>query len=172
MATQKAVVWPTVSTEVRQTADVEIETAVAATVTAAAVQRVAFVSFHGRYVTAMGTEDNWSLRQEPELGECGWFTQRQLDDGKITLETCHGRYVTAPQSGTTRWDWMLGQESELGDCGQFILYDLGRDGVALETCAGKFVTAGDGNWPGELAWTVVGEADDIQDWERFKMLQP
>jgi hypothetical protein len=171
-ATLEVEIRPTVAAEVWQTAEFEMETAVAATVTSTATQRVAFMSFHGRYVTAMGENGGWSLRQEPELGDCGWFTRRQLDDGKITLETCHGRHVTAPRRGITRWDWMLGQQPEPDDCGQFVLHDLGSDGVALQTCAGRFVTAGDGNWPGELAWSVVGETDEIKDWERFKMLQP
>jgi len=169
-ATLEAEIRPAVATEVWQTAEGEIEMAVAATVTS--TQRVAFVSFHGRYVTAMGEDDDWALRQEPELGDCGWFTQRRLDNGKVTLETCYGRYVTAPRRGTTRWDWMLGQEPTLSDCGQFTLRDLGSDGVALETCAERFVTAGDGNWPGKLAWSLVGETEEIKDWERFTMLQP
>jgi hypothetical protein len=34
------------------------------------------------------------------------------------------------------------------------------------------LTAGDGNWPGKLAWTVVGETADVMDWEHFRILQP
>jgi hypothetical protein len=147
-------------------------TAVPPTLTAiAATQKVALLSFHGRYVTAMGAGGGWLLRQEPDLSDCGWFTLHHLENGKVTLMTYHGRYVTAPKSGTTRADWLLWQESELDGCGQFVLHDLGRDGVALETCAKRFVTAGDGNWPGELAWSLVGEADTVKEWERFKILQ-
>jgi hypothetical protein len=162
-----------------------IGTAVAETLTAIAVTqtaqvtptatpspKMALVSFHGRYVTARGEGDDWSLGQEPGLSDCGWFTQYHLDNGEIALLTCHDRYVTAPRRGTTRWDWALWQESGLGDCGQFILHDLGRDGVAFETCAGKFFSAGDGNWGSGMQWSVVAETDRIEDWERFTVLQP
>ncbi len=134
--------------------------------------RVALLSFHGRYVTALGEEEDWSLGQEQVLSDCGLFTQRQLDNGKIALVTCHGRYVTAPRRGTTRWDWALWQESALGDCGQFILHDQGDGEVALETCAGRFVTAGDGSWGEGLQWGVVAETDTIDDWERFALIAP
>lgn len=169
-ATLEAEVRPPVATAARETAEAEVETAVAATLSA--TQRVAFLSHHGRYVTAMGEEDGWALKQEEELGPCGWFTQRPLEDGRITLKTCHGRYVTAPTSGETSWDWMLGQDRDPGDCGHFAVHDLGSDGVGLETCAGRYVTAGDGNWQGELAWSLVGETTEIKDWERFKVLGP
>jgi hypothetical protein len=152
-----------------------IGTAVAETLTAIAVTqtpKVALVSFHGRHVTAAGAGGGWLLRQEQDLSDCGWFTLHYLDDGKVALMTCHDRYVTAPKTGATRSDWRLWQESELDDCGQFVLYDLGGDDVALETCAGNVLTAGDGAWPGALAWAVVAETDTILDWERFKMSQP
>jgi hypothetical protein len=187
-ATLKAEVGPTVATEVLQTTEVEIKTAVAATLTSVEATRtaqvtptatplppieVAFKSFHGRYVTAMGEDDDGVLRQETELSDCGRFIQHHLANGKIALETCHGRYVTAPESGTERLDWMLWQESELDDCGQFDLYDLGSDRVALKTCAGRFFTAGDGNWPGELEWSVIGETYNMEAWETFTvLLQP
>jgi hypothetical protein len=116
-------------------------------------------------------DDNWALRQETELSECGRFTQHHLANGKIALETCHGRYITAPRTGTERQDWMLGQESKLGPCGQFDLYELGSDRVAFKTCAKKFFTAGDGGWPPPLQWSVVAETDILQDWEIFTVLQ-
>jgi hypothetical protein len=106
------------------------------------------------------------------LSDCGWFTQYHLDNGKIALVTCYGRYVTAPRRGTTRWDWELWQESGLGDCGQFVLRDLGSNVVAFETCSGNFFTAGDGNWESGLQWSVVAETDVIDAWERFTVLQP
>jgi hypothetical protein len=150
-----------------------IETAVVETLTAIeATQKIALMSFHGRYVTALGAGGGWLLTQEPDLSDCGKFTLQYLDDGKVALVTCHGRYVTAPKTGATRSDWRLWQESELGECGQFALYALGGDDFAVETCAGNFLTAGDSGWPGELAWAVVGETDVIKDWERFKMLRP
>jgi hypothetical protein len=132
---------------------------------------VVFKSLHGRYVTAMGEDDGWVLRQETELSECGWFTQHHLANGKIALETCNGRYVTAPESGTERLDWLLGQESKLGECGEFDLYELGSDRVALKTCVGNFVTAGDGYWPPPLQWSVVAETDVLLDWEIFTVVR-
>lgn len=143
-----------------------------ATPTATPAPKVALVSFHGRYVTALGEDDAWALKQEPELRECGMFTPYDLDNGKIALLTCHGRYVTAPRRGTTRWDWALWQDSALGDCGQFVPHDMEGDEVAFETCAGQFLTAGDGSWGSGLAWMVVAETDRIEDWEHFTLLQP
>jgi hypothetical protein len=137
-----------------------------------ATQKIALTSFHGRCVTALGAGGGWLLTQETDLSDCAKFTLHYLDNGKVALVTCHGRYVTAPKTGTTRSDWRLWQESELGECGQFALYDLGGGDVAVETCTGNVLTAGDGGWPPELAWAVVGETDVIRDWERFKMSQP
>lgn len=169
--THEAMVRPTVATEVWQTAEVSIETAVPSTLTAvAATQRVALMSFHGRYVTATGGGGGWLLKQEPDLSDCGWFTLHHLGNGKVTLKTCHDRYVTAPETGTTELDWMLYQESELGDCAQFVLHEL-RDGVAFETCAGRFVTAGDDSWEPGLEWSVVAEAHNILAWELFTVLR-
>jgi hypothetical protein len=154
----------------------ETLTSIAATQTAQVTptdtpsQKVALVSFHGRYVTALGESDDWALKQELELSECGWFTQYHLDNDKVALVTCHGRYITAPRRGTTRWDWELWQESGLGDCGQFVLRDLGSDEVAFETCTGNFFTAGDGGWESGLQWSVVAETDKIEAWERFTIL--
>ena len=133
-------------------------------------EEIAFKSVHGRYVTAMGADD-WTLRQISELRPCGRFIQHQLANGKIALETCYGRYVTAPSTGDTTSDWMLRQESELSDCGQFDLYDLGSDRVAFRSCVGNFFTAGDGGWPPPLTWSVVAETDILQEWERFTVLQ-
>lgn len=178
MATLEPTVRSTVATEVWQTAEARMKAAVPATLTAiaatrAATQKVALLTFHGRYVTAMGEDGGWQLKQETELSDCGLFIQRHLDNGKIALVTCYGRYVTAPKTGATRWDWLLGQESELSDCGQFVVHDLGHYRVAFETCAPRFVTAGDGNWPAGLAWSLVGETYDALDWERFTvLLQP
>jgi hypothetical protein len=147
--------------------------AVAATLTAIAVtQKVTLLSFHGRYVTAMEGGGGWFLTQERNLSDCAKFTLDYQDDGKVALISCYGRYVTAPKTGATRSDWRLWQDTELSECGQFVLYDLGGGDVAIETCAGKVLTAGDGAWPGELAWAVVAETDDIKDWERFRMSQP
>ena len=77
----------------------ETLTSIAATQTALVTptdtssQKVVLVSFHGRYVTALGKSDDWALRQESELSECGWFSQYHLDNGKIALMTCHDRYI-------------------------------------------------------------------------------
>lgn len=132
-------------------------------------EEIALLSFHEQYVIADGEDDNWAIRQKPELKECGWFTLEYLTNGKIFLKTCNGMYVTAPESGDKRQDWMLMQELEPGDCGQFDLYELGNNKVALKTCAGNFLTAGDNGlgWEGELSWAIVGETDILDDWEYF-----
>jgi hypothetical protein len=172
MATHEALLRPTMELAAWETAKPEIVTAVSATLTATPVtQKVVLMSSHRRFVTASGDRTGWLLRQEQELTDCGWFTLQHLENDKVSLMTCHSRYVTAPRTGGPRKDWLLWQEEELDDCGKFILHDLGRDGVALETCADKFVTAGDGNWPDELRWSLVGETDKLGDWERFTMLE-
>jgi hypothetical protein len=133
---------------------------------------IALQSFHGRYVTAFGEGAGWKLSQTTELGDCGWFTLNYLANGKVTLQTCHDRYITAPESGAEDIDWIITQETKPGRCGQFDLYELGSDRIALKTCANWFITAGDGNWPGVLAWSVVGETEDLMDWEKLTMLKP
>ena len=112
---------------------------------------ISLLSFHGRYIFA--TKDgNWTIRQEPIFEPCGQFTLRHTWNGKVTLETCHGRFITAPNSGENRGDWMLKQETKPGECGEFSMYELGDDRVAFKTCAGNFFTAGDNGlgWEGEL----------------------
>lgn len=142
------------------------------TPTATLFPRVALLSFHGRYVTAKGEGDGWVLIQETKLDDnCGWFTQIRQDNGQVALLTCYNRYVTAPRSGTIRWDWRLRQESNLDDCGKFIAYDVGSGEVAFESCAGKFFTAGNDTWTG-MQWFVVAETDNLLAWERFKLQQP
>lgn len=170
MATHEAVLRPTVEQEIWSTAEANVATAVSATQTAvAATQEVILISYHGRFVTASGSS-GWLLRQESYLTECGWFTLHFLENGRVTLKTCHDRYITAPASGTTRADWRLFQQSELTDCAKFVLHQR-SDGIALETCASRYVTAGDGGWPGDLAWSLVAETDDILTWELFTVLR-
>ena len=137
-------------------------------------EEVAFQSYHRRYVTARGEEDGWALRQDTDLGPCGWFTQHHLANGKVALETCHGLYVTARESCNTRQACMLGQESRLGECGQFDLYELGENRVALKTCAGagNFLTAADGGWPPPSEWSIVGYTDVMLEWEIFTVRRP
>jgi hypothetical protein len=130
----------------------------------------AFRSHHGKYVTAMGESDDWVLKQESDLSPCAWFTLQNLANGNVTLMTCHGRYVTAPDAGGSRAECLLRQLSQETACGEFLLHHLGDDKVALQTCAGKFVTAGDGGW-GDLAWSLVGEQTEILGWEMFAVLQ-
>jgi signal transduction histidine kinase len=134
-------------------------------------EKVAIVSFHGQYITAMGEDGDWLLRQEPELGDCGRFTQFDLSKGKVALLTCHDRYVTAPKRGNQRSDLAIWQDSGLGECGQFDLVELANGKVAFKTCAGMVFTAGDGGWDPGLQWLVVAETKDIRDWEKFT-LQP
>jgi signal transduction histidine kinase len=139
-------------------------------------QQVAILSYHDRYVTALGDADGWVLKQEEVLGECGKFILIPQINGKDALLTCHDRFVTAPwranpsEPGNTHDEqWLLGQEPGLGECEQFDFLPQEDDIVAFGTCAGVVVTAGDGMWPGDMAWTMVTETDKIQDWEKFKL---
>ena len=167
----EAEIQPTVAAEARWTAEAEIETVVPATLTAvAATQEVVLLSFHGRYVTAMGGGGSWWLRQEPGLDDCGWFTLQHLGNGKVSLKTCHDRYVTAPRAGAIRGDCVVWQESELGECGKFVLHES-SEGVAFETCAGRFLTAGDGSWGPDLEWAIIAETHDKLAWELFTVLR-
>ena len=139
---------------------------------------VTLVSFHSRYVTALGEQDGWKLTQEAELGPCGRFILHRLVNGKVSLETCFGRYIVAPSGCDSRRGCILRQESELGDPEQFDLYELGpdelgNDTVAFRTREGRFFTAGDAGlgWEGELAWSVVAETTILDEWEKFTLLQ-
>jgi hypothetical protein len=188
--------------EAKQTAQGEVETVIAATLTAqptpnvqhmvetacAATQTVmapltepttepltktaAFISFHGRYITAMGEEDGWALGQERELGDCGWFTQYHLQDGKIALLTCHNRYVTAPVANVPDLGWVVRQEPELVDCGKFILRDLGHDRVAFESCIESFFTAADDSWDPRWHWLIIAQTRNLDTWEMFAVVHP
>lgn len=170
-STVEAEIRPAVATEARQTAEAETEAAVAGTQTAvAATQVVALLSFHGQFLTAKAGGSGWWLRQEPVLHGCGWFTLQHLGNGKVSLRTCHDRYVTAPRTGGVREDWVVWQESELGDCGQFVLHES-SEGVAFETCGGRFLTAGDGGWGPDLSWVIVAETSTVMDWELFIVLR-
>jgi hypothetical protein len=134
---------------------------------------VAIMSFHGRYITALREGGGWKLTQETELGPCGRFILHRLVNGKICLETCSGRYITAPSGCDSRQGCMLRQESEPNDTEQFDLYELGNDTVAFRTRGGRFFTAGDAGqgWEGELAWSVVAETKILRDWEEFILLK-
>ena len=66
-------------------------------------ETVAFMTFHGWYVTAMDDKDDatgeitdWKLRAKTSWID-NWekFTLFCLDNGKVALRTYHGRYVTA-----------------------------------------------------------------------------
>lgn len=161
----------TVVPEERERAQAAGETAVPATLTAvSATQTVALLSAHGRFVTATAGGAGWLLRQETDLGECGWFTLHFLENGNVSLRTCHDRYVTAPRTGSDRSDWLVWQEPGASPCGQFVLHEQG-DRVAIESCAGRYLTAGDGGWEGALAWSIVGETREILDWELFTILR-
>ena len=120
---------------------------------------------HGRYVIAQNEDERWALTQKPGFTECGWFNVQYLSNGKVALESCHGRYVTAPGDVESKEEWILVQEAGLKECGQFDMYELGEDRVAFKTCAGNFWTAGNVDWPAGLKWSVVADTDYMDQWE-------
>ena len=132
-------------------------------------QKIALLSHHGRYVTALGEKDSWAIRQVPGLNGCDVLTLEYHWNGKISFKTCYDKYITAPESGAKRQDWILEQEVDRDKCGQFDMYELGGDRVAFKTCAGRFITAGDNGleWQGELEWALVGETEILDNWEFF-----
>jgi hypothetical protein len=163
-ATEKAKIQPDVEATVRS--------AVAATLTAEAsytlplTSTVNLISTHGQYVTAM---PDGSLRQTPELSDCGRFTLRRLDNDTVALETCQNRWVTAPLTGATAPDWKVTQSPGLGDCGEFVLHVLGHNRVAFETCAGRWLTAvGDNGEPAVVGY-VIAQTYQMNAWEMFTM---
>jgi hypothetical protein len=170
MATHEVILRPAILASAEPTMQARIDATVAASCTARDAPMppvdIALRSIHGRYLTALSGDNGWQIGQETELGPCGWFTQYDLGCGMVALKTCHERYITAPTHSETRARWALTQERELGDCGHFEMYDLGRD-VALRTCAGRFWTPGDHTWEPDVQWTVVGETEDLMDWERL-----
>ncbi len=144
---------------------------------AARAGKIALKSYHGRFVTALGVDGEWLLRQEPNLSDCAWLTPYNLNrDGAgnsvVALETCHGRFLTAPQRGATRLDRQVWQESTPGDCGQFTLEPQGDGPFAIKTCAGEYLTAGNagGGWEPPLQWAVIVENPAVENWEKFTIL--
>lgn len=127
---------------------------------------IALITFHGRYVVATDGSQDWLLKQETSPGDCGRFTLHDLN-GKVALETCHHKYVTAAMTGTTSLDWALGQEPKLDDCGWFIRHSLGQNKVAFETCAGRYWTAAGDSWEPELHWVLIAQTYKQNDWETF-----
>lgn len=137
-------------------------------------ETVALISYHGKYVTAIGEDGDWLLRQELELSDCGQFTLQHLDGGEVALVTRHDLYVTASITGPTGLDWALRQEPELGDCGRFILHDLGHHRVAFETCAGRYIAAVDNSWEQELqlVWHRMGLLSIGATLQKFYLFMP
>lgn len=145
-------------------------------------ERVALKSYHGRYVSALGVGEDWAVTQHPgpEPDDCAWFTAYHLGEDsrgydRIALETCYGRFVTAPRRGTTRLDRLVWQESGFGDCGQFIVEPQDNGKFALMTCAGKYLTTGDDGptWP--VPWAIVVQDQSqptVEEWETFTIVAP
>ena len=145
---------------------------------------VALITFHGRYVTAMGADRDWVLRAETtELKDWEKFTLLCLDNGKVALKTHHDGYVTA--MGADR-DWVLRAETtELKDWEKFTLVEadtgeqlpcleafklFGQDSVrvALKTHHDRFVTAMN-DQPG-WDWELRAETRTLSDWEKFELV--
>lgn len=190
-ATQAAMVWPTVTYKASQTAQVDVENRVAATLTARptldiaatveatckatqpAPEIVALVTHHDKYVTATGEDGDWLLRQvdreEGSLTPCEWFVLHHLDDGEVALMTCHEKYVTAPVAGVILLDWALRQEPELHECGRFTLQNLGAGQVAFKTCFEErfFTSLDDVDRPVAEQWLIIGLSDHLDAWEMF-----
>ncbi|MCB9420757.1 MAG: hypothetical protein H6667_13200 [Ardenticatenaceae bacterium] len=92
-------------------------------------ERAAFMTVHGRYLTALDEDWNWILKAETtDLQEFETFTLFNADSGaqldctavvaslyanqqaRIALKTWHGRYVTA-MDNTDNWNWVIRAET-------------------------------------------------------------
>jgi uncharacterized protein YgiM (DUF1202 family) len=126
---------------------------------------VALITFHGRYVTAMGADRDWVLRAETtELKDWEKFTLLYLDSGKVAFRTFHGRYVTAMGADP---DWVLRAETtELKDWEKFTLIDLDNGRVAFMTFHGRYVTA----MGADRDWVLRAETAELKDWEKFELV--
>jgi hypothetical protein len=142
------------------------------------VSKIRLETAHGRHVVADGKQQDWSLRQSEgsAADPCQWFTQYDLGQDSrgnhsIALQTCYGRFVTAPLRGTSRLDRQAWQESALGDCGQFTREPQSDGRFAIKTCGGKYLTAGDAGpgWEPPLQWAVIVENPGVEAWEKFKI---
>ena len=129
------------------------------------------MSFHGRYVTAMGGGGGWLLRQEQNLSPCGWFTLQHLGNGKVSLMTCPDRYITAPRtwhhetglgcSGKTLNWATVGSLSCTSQAKALLLKRVRGGSSRPETTAGN------------RAWnrSVIAETFDKLAWELFTVLR-
>ena len=149
-ATQAAMAWPTVAQEAVQTAQADVGTAVAATLTAQPTQDVEAT------VEAAITA---TQKAQAALTDTPTPTNTPPLTSTVILISCHGWYVTAMDDGT------LQQKQDLDDCGRFTLQRLDDGKVALKTCHEQYVTA-------PLTATtysdwVVTQSPDLSDCGRF-----
>ncbi len=155
-------------------------------------KEVAFLTYHDRYVTAMGDEaarvwDRWVLRAKTKtLSDREKFTLRCLDDDLIVFKTFHRRYVTAFNDEDPR-DWVLRAETRtLSDwekfipvnaetkkelsCGEVLrLLEQGNiENIAFKTHHDRYVTAF--NDEGEQDWKLKAKTKTLSDWEKFTLI--
>jgi hypothetical protein len=154
-------------------------------------KRVAFLTYHQRYVTAMDGEaeqiwDRWVLRAETKaLGDRETFTLLCLDGGLVAFKTSHGRYVTALDDEGPR-DWVLRAETKtLGDWEKFmpvnaetqealsgwevsgLLAQGNVKEVAFKTHHDRYVTAVD---EGERGCKLRGPTKTLSDRGKFTII--
>jgi hypothetical protein len=131
-------------------------------------EQVAIRTYHNKYVTAVNNKPGWSweLRAETEtVGAWETFTIHYLDNGKVALETYHGRFVVAEGSAGTSII-VRAEALERGAAEEFTLEQVGDDKIALKTAGGYYVTAGDAGW----CWLLRVETAALGKWEQFELI--
>jgi hypothetical protein len=152
--------------------------------------KVAFQTTHGRYVSAMGNDEEWLIiAQAFSIDDYERFTLLCLDDGRVAFQTWHtkdGKNRVVSAMGEDK-DWILMAETNVIDAYEkFTFFDadtgiqrsclevvesLEADGkvrIALYTYHGRFVTAMDGNW--DPPWLLRAETHELGESEKFLMI--
>jgi hypothetical protein len=146
---------------------------------------VAFKTSHDRYISALDRTYKWEVRAHtPTQSYWEEFTVHCLDNGKVALETYHGKFLAATKGNP--WEIKANSQCRL-DCTEFTLFsadtetavqcseafdwfDQGNAHVAFKTCHDRFITSLKGDDQDPKTWKVVAETRALSEWEVFTVV--
>jgi len=131
--------------------------------------RVAILTFHETYVTAMNDQQGWDWElwaKRDTVKDWEKFFLLYLDNGKVALKTDHGKFVSATRDDGC-CNWILKAETpHRGESEEFSLINAGDGKIAFKTYQGTYVSA----TSAEQCWRVRAETRKPGDWEKFTLI--